>query len=307
VKLYYFKDPSGNFGDDLNPWLWSKLMPEVLDQDESEIFVGIGTLLNNKLPVAPIKHIFGSGLGYGKTPAIDEKYVFHAVRGFFTARELALPEDLVITDGAVLVRAVSPDMAKEKVHRFGFMPTGETIHNYDWETICHELGICYISCHMVVEEAIYAISQCETLITEAMHGAIVADAIRVPWIPVCCNENILRFKWEDWLSTMDLPYLPNRVSPLFNLEIGFDLKSRAKNSIKRVLIKSGVWSSGWTMPNPRNSSVEDRERTLEQFQHVTRLQAFLSSDLVIESHTNRYLELIGKFKQDVKKSSCNRR
>jgi hypothetical protein len=36
MKLYYYQDSKGvkNFGDDLNPWLWSKLIPDVLDDDE---------------------------------------------------------------------------------------------------------------------------------------------------------------------------------------------------------------------------------------------------------------------------------
>ena len=65
MQLYYFKDRHGNFGDDLNPWLWGQLLPEVLRGPSDELFVGIGTLLNHRLPAAPIKHVFGSGHGYG--------------------------------------------------------------------------------------------------------------------------------------------------------------------------------------------------------------------------------------------------
>lgn len=59
MKLYW--SARHNFGDSLNPWLWEKLLPGALDQDSSEILVGIGTLLNHKLPRTGHKHVFGSG------------------------------------------------------------------------------------------------------------------------------------------------------------------------------------------------------------------------------------------------------
>ena len=39
-----------------------------------------------------------------------------------------------------------------------------------------------------------------------MHGAIVADTLRVPWIPVRTNPKILPFKWLDWCQSVKLPY-----------------------------------------------------------------------------------------------------
>ena len=32
MKLCYYHDNEGNFGDDLNAWLWSKLLPGVAAQ-----------------------------------------------------------------------------------------------------------------------------------------------------------------------------------------------------------------------------------------------------------------------------------
>ena len=45
MKLVYYQDPKGNFGDDLNPWLWERLLPGRLDDDPSELLVGMGTIL----------------------------------------------------------------------------------------------------------------------------------------------------------------------------------------------------------------------------------------------------------------------
>ena len=35
MKIYYFKDPVGNFGDDLNSWLWDTLIPGYFDSDDT--------------------------------------------------------------------------------------------------------------------------------------------------------------------------------------------------------------------------------------------------------------------------------
>jgi hypothetical protein len=37
MKLYYFRDPIGNFGDDLNLALWDHFLPGLLDQDPSTL------------------------------------------------------------------------------------------------------------------------------------------------------------------------------------------------------------------------------------------------------------------------------
>jgi len=73
MKLFYCKVTTGNFGDDLNPWLWPKLLPGIIDEDGSTLFVGIGSIINQFIPDAPLKIVFGSGVGYGTPPVIDER------------------------------------------------------------------------------------------------------------------------------------------------------------------------------------------------------------------------------------------
>ena len=84
MRLYYYRDPVGNFGDDLNPWLWSRLIPDLLDDQSDELFVGIGTLLNQLVPKATRTVVFGSGAGYGELPEIYETWEFYCVRGPLT-------------------------------------------------------------------------------------------------------------------------------------------------------------------------------------------------------------------------------
>lgn len=63
MDLFFYQDPLGNFGDDLNPYLWRQLLPELWDPQDGILFVGIGTLLNQHLPPFVPKVIFGAGVG----------------------------------------------------------------------------------------------------------------------------------------------------------------------------------------------------------------------------------------------------
>lgn len=290
MRLYYFKDPQGNFGDDLNPWLWRQLFPELGSSGADEIFVGIGTLLNHRLPGQPRKHVFGSGFGYGRKPSVDDRWSFHAVRGYETARLLNLPRHLVITDAAVLIRAVRGARVEQPMHRFGFIPHCQSNRLYDWSAVSAELGIHHIDVRWGVDRVLAEMSRCEVLICEAMHGAIVADALRIPWIPVSCYEDISAFKWRDWLSTVELAYQPVRITSLFDAERGLDGGQRLKNVAKRTLRRSGIWSSHWTEPPPARTRIAQRDRAVRELAQASTGRVYLSRDALLQQHVDRYLE-----------------
>jgi succinoglycan biosynthesis protein ExoV len=289
MQLYYFKDRRGNFGDDLNPWLWRQLLPELVQGSPDELFVGIGTLLNHRLPAAPLKHVFGSGHGYGRRPVIDGQWRFHAVRGFETARALGLSRETVITDAAVLVRAVRGPRQERPTFRFGFIPHCQSNVWFDWSSVCAELGFHHIDVSWDVERVMAEMSRCEVLICEAMHGAIVADALRIPWLPVSCYEDISAFKWGDWLSTVELPYAPTPITSLFDADRHQRAGLRLKNRLKRALQRSGVWSRRWTEPPPRPTGEAERQAALRQLEQAAKGRTCLSADALLQQHLDRYM------------------
>ena len=297
MQLYYFQDPHGNFGDDLNPWLWQQLLPEVMQGSNDALFVGIGTLINHRLPAEPVKHVFGSGFGYGELPRIDERWVFHVVRGHETARALGLPRETVITDAAVLIRAARRPQAERTTSRFGFMPHCQSSRYYDWASVSAELGFRHIDAQWDVDRVLREMSQCEVLICEAMHGAIVADSLRIPWIPVACYDYISAFKWRDWLSTMELPYEPQQITSLYDVERGFDAGTRFKNSVKRTLRGSGLWSAQWTEPPPARTGNAERDRALSELRAASAGRTYLSGDALVANHTERYLAKLDELRR----------
>ncbi|MEZ8882951.1 MULTISPECIES: hypothetical protein [Vibrio] len=47
-KLEYCLSDTYNVGDDLNPWLWPQLFGDLIVEDSSRYFLGIGTILTEK-------------------------------------------------------------------------------------------------------------------------------------------------------------------------------------------------------------------------------------------------------------------
>lgn len=217
MRLFYYQDPGGNFGDDLNAWLWPRLIPELLDGDGSTLFVGIGSILDRRIPQGPRKIVFGTGVGYGLLPVLNEEWQVCCVRGPLSARALGLPPELAVTDSAALVRTVRR-ASVERRHSVSFIPHFRTPARVleagiDLKLVCASAGINYIDPCAPVEEVLAGIESSGKVIAEAMHGAIVADALRVPWLPVRLSDRIRSLKWRDWCGSLGMEYKPLPFSP----------------------------------------------------------------------------------------------
>ena len=256
MKAYY-QHLLNNFGDELNSWLWPHLLNDIVDvkspydknneNDEKQnlIFVGIGTLLCNSLPKKPLKIIFGTGAGYGERPVVDESWKIYCVRGPLTAQLLGIQPNLAITDPAVLVRMVDLPKPTQKVP-VSFIPHISSNRAVDWRTLCNSLNICYIDPTSSIEKVLNEIGKSELIITEAMHGAILADALRIPWIPIHLSGVINSFKWQDWSQSMNVPYQPFKPSGRVRLIRNPDLhlphivKEKINHFISHSIIKMAL-------------------------------------------------------------------
>lgn len=223
MKLFYFirQDRVENFGDSLNPWLWDKLLGDCLDEDEITAFIGIGTILNDLLPQrvpnARKYVVFSSGVGYEEktTLKIDNNWTIYCVRGPLSAQKLGLSADYAVADGAILLRRIFQS-TEPKEYQFSFMPHVEQAMLGDQllQEGCTQAGIHYIDPRWPIEEILSLISRTEVLLAEAMHGAIAAEALRVPWIPIITSSRILHFKWSDWCASLNLDFQPAEIVPL---------------------------------------------------------------------------------------------
>jgi len=305
MHLFYYqrRDRASNFGDSLNPWLWHQLLPGVFDEDETTTFVGIGTLLNNllpsRLPKARRIVVFSSGVGYETgLPTIDNAWNIYCLRGFLSAQKLGVPASLAVTDGAILVRRLF-EPAANKTNSFAFMPH---IHhaNYGsatWQSICSEIGFKYIDPRWSVEQVLAAISQTEVLLAEAMHGAIVADALRVPWIPISTSARILNFKWLDWCSSIKVKYQPSYLMPLL------DIYPPVARGIRSSMRASLHWLKWLKQEQFRSLSIigkKQQQSVALQLNCIAQTaRPVLSDEKLIEQLTVELEERLYQFKADV--------
>jgi succinoglycan biosynthesis protein ExoV len=204
---------SPNFGDELSGWLYRKLLEVPMHADAPAMLYGIGTILQvgSRPEHEPrpdcLKVVLGSGTGDGPCPDISQGWKVYFVRGPLSAQRLGLDPHCAIADPAILVRRFYQPAYSPR-HPLGYMPHyWEDFYNGDaLRKICANLGLHFISPREEIEKVLDELASCDRLMTESLHGAIIADAFRIPWIPVETSHHFYRFKWRDWMASLGMSY-----------------------------------------------------------------------------------------------------
>jgi succinoglycan biosynthesis protein ExoV len=249
VKIHLLKQVHGNFGDELNHWLWHALLPDIWNDDDDVLFVGIGTILDKNLPPAGTLVVFGAGVGYTAPPpdisANSARWQIYGVRGPLTARALKLEERFVMTDAAILLSMLREFQGLQR-RGIIFVPHWKSVRYGYWERICNTLGVEFIDPCRDSKSVVRRIASAQKVIAESMHAAIIADAFRVPWIPVALSREISPFKWVDWAASLDVPYSPvclpasNRVEQIRNVMLKWSVHSNTAHYPAPAAVARGV-------------------------------------------------------------------
>lgn len=295
MELAYYKNVRGNFGDDLNPWLWDKVFPDLIGTRDDIVLVGMGTILENwfakSLPPQKRKVVLGAGAGM-TMPLLkrDESWTFYGVRGPLSARYLDLDPACALTDPAMCIgRWVEPPSQRRNV---GFMPHHDSLMKWDWKKVCEQIGLVYLDPRAEPLETLKRINGVEKVIAEAMHGAIVADALRVPWVPLRMNQWNYVGKWDDWASTIRTPVHFRVVPELYDPVFG-------QSYAKRL---------GWKVRAMAGRQAPASPRRLVSFvrRELLRLAesdgGHLSDDASLNDVTNRFLEAAHRLRSEVSAS-----
>lgn len=291
MKLYFYRGVRPNFGDELNWWMWPKIFGDVFDQSSENLFLGIGSILFSSHPEGVRKIVFGSGYGgYTAPPKIDTKWDVRFLRGKLTAKALSLNPDLGVGDSAILLRSLVDFEARAKKHKFSYMPHWESAEIGLWKDACELVGINYIDPCDEVDSVLNEILASEVVITEAMHGAIVSDALRVPWIAAQPIHGQHRAKWEDWASALDLKIRPEPIKPSGFLEF-LIAKIGQRGTISSKLQFHGKFLNGF-----RHDSFVIG--AAEQLQKVARTEPQMSTDSAIKRSHERMLREVERLKID---------
>ncbi|MDO6709189.1 succinoglycan biosynthesis protein exov [Aliiglaciecola sp. 2_MG-2023] len=296
MKLYYFKAEDGNVGDDLNAWLWPKVIGEVLDDDNSHLVIGVGTLLNHRIPLAEKYSVLSSGVGYGSAPPLSTgMWEFIALRGPKTQEAVNAKEVGCLLDGAYLMpRYFQPDTKKR--YPVAYIPHVDSVKFGQWQEVCKMADIKFIDPRWPVEKFINELNSCEKVLTEAMHGAILADAYDIAWHPVKAYDYINDFKWQDWAQSLSLDITFSIIPPTWKGDIGLNAKSTIVNKIKRLSKSLGYLPQSWTPPPTPQSKKGHLQKVAKQLLNLAATQEFKVSDKSLrEKKTDQLVTTINKF------------
>lgn len=234
MKIHHISNVNGNFGDELNGWMWRELYPDLFaadDADDGIDFIGIGTILDRHLPKRGLNVVLGSGTGYAPPPDIRDnpaQWCVYGVRGPLTAELLDLPREAVLTDPAILLadhprwnrsNRSDGEAASGESGNVVFVPHWKSIRFGQWQAACELARIEFVDPCGDARAVIDRIAGARLVIAESMHAAIIADALRVPWVPVVLSREVAPFKWADWAATVGLEYTPLLLSPSSPVEV----------------------------------------------------------------------------------------
>ena len=237
MKLFYGKDikVGGNLGDELNAWMFPKLFGRVFfDEDTSVYFMGIGSVLCADETycrdwIDKRKLVFGTGVRpFHKQLQVDDSYDIKFLRGPLSAHTLGIKPESYITDGAYCLNLL-PEFNQianvRKKYEVGLIPYFKSQAIVDWQKICDENGFKLINpiCSIDdIESRLIDIASCKFIVAEAMHGAILADILRIPWSRFVLStykyeqSHVAEFKWMDWMFSMNLRMPDILMIPLTN-------------------------------------------------------------------------------------------
>jgi len=279
--MYFYRGEAPNFGDELNVWLMPKVFPDFFDGDDREVFLGIGSVIFDSHPLDAKKIVFGSGFGgYTKLPRLDESWKISCVRGPLTAKALRIDESFVAGDAAILTNRfrVSP---RDRPGLISFMPHFQSLYRGHWRLACRLAGIHFIDPRSSVETILDEIQGSRLMISEAMHGAVVSDALRVPWVPILPFDRAHWMKWQDWAGALDLRLAQHRLAPSSVREAYFAVRARERHGLKDprglakvaiggldgVFIGAAAATLRWAaMQEPTLSSDVSLDRALDRLQ-----------------------------------------
>jgi succinoglycan biosynthesis protein ExoV len=212
MEIIYWKSSIQNFGDEFNKDFWNKCLDsEILSSHVDEAILGIGSILHFDVGSYQKIHVMGSGTSKEKLKLNNkDSYQFWFVRGPLTAKVLGLDSSLGISDPAILVPDLyKMDLSDCKKKFKTYIPHYASAINANLKWACDLIGFEYLAPTDSLENIVKTIVSSELVVTESLHGAIIADAYGIPWVPAS-SPFISRaaFKWQDWCLTIGRTYDP---------------------------------------------------------------------------------------------------
>lgn len=217
MKIFYHRAATGNVGDDLNAVLWPRLIPDLEQVAAADWLVGIGTIIDHRLMDLPgRKIVVGSGFRpQAKVARFSDDVHFACVRGPLSAERLGLPASCVACDPGFLI-ATWPELQCPRHSPVALVPHVYTEARTQIATLAQAEGLEVISPALPVDQFLRRLAGCQRVFTESLHGAIFADALRIPWARVKISSHFYEggvsdFKWKDAFAPLGVQPIPFNV------------------------------------------------------------------------------------------------
>jgi succinoglycan biosynthesis protein ExoV len=172
----------------------------------------------------------------------------------------------------------------------------QSMFEADWKTLAERGGFHCIDPRDNVEKILAEIGQTELLLTEAMHGAIVADALRVPWIPIRLYDRFSEFKWRDWTQSLRLSLNVFDVPPIYERKLVS--QKGLTHAFKKTVASIGLGKDKWKklrVPASDDRAIDGSLRFLKKLAQEQAPQ--LSEEKHLESLEGRLLEKLSEIRQ----------
>lgn len=190
-----------NFGDDINPALFSLLADRPMrlqtNRDHPH-FLGMGSILEKATAHSVV---LGSGFLRPPPAKVVTSARIVAVRGKLSREALGAGDEILLGDPMVLLDQVfRPTPGKR--HALGVVPHVSEVAAFRRRA---KPGLRVIDPAESPWKVVEAIASCERLMSQSLHGLIVADALGVPnlWLAPSASMAGGEFKFHDYFSTLD--------------------------------------------------------------------------------------------------------
>jgi succinoglycan biosynthesis protein ExoV len=214
MNLFYHHS-TRNVGDDLNAVLWPRLLPDLAQLSGADWLVGAGTIIDDRLFTLPgRKVVLGSGYRpSSRSPRFGSDVEFYGVRGELSAQALGLARSAAACDPGFVVSRW-PECRAQPGDRVGLVPHFYSEESSGIVAAAASAGLEVVSPRLPVEEFLRRLGRCARVYCESLHGAIFADALRVPWARVLISAHyyegrgVNEFKWRDAFSVLGVEVKP---------------------------------------------------------------------------------------------------
>lgn len=213
IKLHWSRSKP-NFGDALSPLICEAISGRkvIYAKPAKADMIAIGSLLH-RLKEAWFTHrVHVWGTGYIEQPPVHKsRHHYHAIRGQLSASAISNQQIDTLGDPGLLAGLLLPEEKRlNKKYRIGLIAHYKDKSNPRIKALVDSHSdICEIDIFSPPLTFLHQLSQCEIILSSAMHGLIAADALNIPngWIKLSDNLRGNDFKFQDYYSIFRIcPY-----------------------------------------------------------------------------------------------------